>query len=128
MHIPSTEFNTSATPTGEMLAELLRTHRVPPVTFSILDTNLRCLPSTVGTLPCGGMIQGRATVQGRSRLVQVPIQVTRTGKDYLVKGEKELNWGDYGIGDPQHWIARLEPKISLRFEIRLSSRTLSSSG
>jgi hypothetical protein len=52
-------------------------------------------------------------------LLQLPVEITRSGEGYKVKAETTFNWLDFGIEDPSFILAKVEPNVTVRIKVTL---------
>lgn len=122
LDVQSLDYSASLRPAANVLRIWLKNNPLTPANFKILKTNLECDPAALSDEgSCKGTIDGRAVMKTGTYNVDVPIVMTRQGRDFLLEGEKEIEWGQYGIGHEDHPIAYLKPSITFTFSALLNA-------
>jgi polyisoprenoid-binding protein YceI len=94
---------------------VLETTKYPTITFKSTDVK--------GKLMAGGKylarIGGDLTLHGVTRRIEIPAQVSLSGKDLRATGEFEINRGDYKVNATSalHGTIRVRNKLKFTFDI-----------
>jgi hypothetical protein len=54
-----------------------------------------------------------------SKEVELPVEITKEGDFYSIKGTLPLQWADYNIEDPSILIAKLDPTVTISYQTRV---------
>ena len=114
------DYRAGLSPGGRLVSVWLRANPPTPGRFVISKTSLGCTPESITSqAPCKGSVDGRLTIWGKDYTIDVPIEMKKVDKGYVLNGFKKIKFGEYGFGDPTSTIAKLKPTIDLNFSITL---------
>jgi polyisoprenoid-binding protein YceI len=102
---------------ARMLDYCLEATRFPEVQFRVEDIEgdaaLLRAESGSGSIT----LVGTLTVRDVARTVRVMATVSHEGGGLRIRGRHALRWPDFGVPDPSVLLARLEPELTVTFDI-----------
>jgi polyisoprenoid-binding protein YceI len=117
---PVASFDSGSTSRDKKMLRVMHTESFPEVSFKSSGLGKECPPAKVkAAQPCKSSLNGLLTISGVSKDVDIPISINKAAGDYLVQGELPIKWAEYGVEDPSILIAKLDPVVTVSFEIRL---------
>jgi hypothetical protein len=118
--VQSLDYKAGISVSGRLVAVWLRENPPTPAKFIISKSTLACTPETFSAeSPCKGSVDGKLTIWAKDYNIDVPVEMKRVDKSFILEGMKEIKWGEYGFGDPTSTIANLNPVITLNFSVQL---------
>ncbi|MCB0311411.1 MAG: YceI family protein, partial [Bdellovibrionales bacterium] len=74
---------------------------------------------------CKDQLKGKLKIAAKEREVQLPIVISKgNGDSFRVRGNLPIKWSEYGIEDPSILIARLNPIVTIYFDVSLLPQDL----
>lgn len=120
LHFPVMGFDTDNHKRDEKMREVMAQRQFPEVIFHV--TELKNLPAP-GTIlsqkSAAGVLVGELQIREVKRRLEIPILVTAEASDFVVSGKADFSWADFGVQDPSIFIAKVDPQMSVTFELRL---------
>jgi hypothetical protein len=105
---------------GQMIAAWLRANPPTPAKLSINKTSLPCTPESLSAQsPCRGTVDGQLTIWAKEYNIDIPVELHAVQEKLLLTGMKKIKWGEYGFGDPNSSISKLQPVVELNFSIEV---------
>lgn len=120
LHIPVSAFDTQRKSRDRRMREVMAADTYPEVVFELLGTEGLCSPQKIAVeSPCPAKLNGRLTIRGTSMDVLLPVNVSRRAHAFVIEGKKDITWADYGVEDPSILIAKVDPIVTVNFEVTL---------
>lgn len=105
---------------GRLVSAWLQANPPTPAKFVIQRSRLICKREpTLEEEHCSGTVDGKLNIWQKDYVIDIPVDLKRDELNVTINGMKEIQWGEYGFGDPTSTIANLKPVIELKFEIGL---------
>ena len=122
--MPVAAFDTDNESRDEKLKTVMHTERIPNVIFEFLrSTPTLCDPKTlVNSQSCTFEVSGDLTINGVTRKVIVPSEVTSIHSSYKISGTTSIRWTDFDVGDPSILIAKLYDDVKINFSVKLDPK------
>lgn len=118
--IPVEQFNTDNSSRDERMREVLHADKYPLVQYSLQQVQTDCPPSTdSNTLPCAIKLRGTVEISGTQKPIEISGTMQRDQDGFLVQGETNLSWKDFGVEDPSIFIARLDEDVHVSFQVHV---------
>lgn len=118
-------FDTKNSMRDRKMKRVMAAQQFPFVYFKAQGLTKKCTPALVlrdGS--CSDSLTGELTILSTKKTVTLPISIKTAEKDsFFVKGEASFRWEEYGVKDPSILIARLDPVVTVFFEVTLSPET-----
>jgi|Wag4MinimDraft_19_1082662.scaffolds.fasta_scaffold61558_1 polyisoprenoid-binding protein YceI len=118
--VPVAKFDTDGESRDERLREVMAAEQFPKVVVTFDNVSLGCLPADAANDGgCSGTLPARLTIRDVTKDVVLPFTVSNEEGIAVVKGRLSLHWSDYGVEDPSILIAKLDPTVTVGYELRL---------
>jgi polyisoprenoid-binding protein YceI len=118
IRIPVARFNTDNASRDERLREVMAAKEYQEVVLR-LNSGPDCSITQGELSECRGELLGSLEIRGVSKDLRLPYLIKKDGEHYLVSGELSLMWGSFGVEDPSILIARVDPEVTIKYQVRL---------
>lgn len=121
LYFPVTSFDSDNSSRDRKMLRVMHADKFTEVVFKANSGISReCAPDKIQfDTPCKSVLAGELNISGHARNVEIPILISRKATGYFVRGELPINWAEYGVEDPSILIAKLDPIVTVSFEINL---------
>lgn len=123
LKVPVVNFDTDNGMRDERMREVMAEESYKYVSFESEGKKGECTPALVlrdGT--CEDVLSGKLTIRSKTSPVEIPIVISSSGENgFVVKGKLPISWAEYGVEDPSILIARLDPIVTVLFEVTLTT-------
>lgn len=118
--LPVASFDSDNSSRDRKMLKVMHADSFPLVSFKASKLGKECPPANVkADYPCNSNLLGVLTISGVSKDVDIPIKINKRAGDYLILGELPIRWAEYGVEDPSILVAKLDPVVTVSFEIKL---------
>jgi len=111
-------FDTDNSSRDGKLRRVMAADKYPYVVFTAKELLRHCTPAKVleqGN--CKDLVAGQLTIRETTKSIKIPVNISKQGEGFVVEGETKFNWLEFGVEDPSIFIAKVEPEISVFFNL-----------
>jgi polyisoprenoid-binding protein YceI len=114
-------FDTDNSSRDERLREVMKAGSHPQVEVKLEARGDPCSLQTFAVgAACSQEFFGTLSIAGISKQVVIPVRFSRTEPGQLsAEGSLAFAWAEYGVEDPSIFIARLNPTVSVHFNLKV---------
>lgn len=118
--IPVAGLDTDNNSRDETMRESMHSDKFPNIQFKVNSVQKVCDPNSLSKgASCPFVLVGGLTIRDITQNVILEGQVTFNGSDYIIIGETNIKWQEYGIEDPSIFIAAVYPDTKIKVELKL---------
>lgn len=118
--VPVQKFDTDSENRDKRLREVMSADSFPLVKLTVQNVEKICPVESVTTdTTCPIILNSVLNIRDQSKSIRVEAILERHNDDFVISGEFNLLWADYGVEDPSILIAKLDPKVTVHFQITL---------
>lgn len=120
MQLPVESFNTGSESRDERMREVMHAEAYPTVSFSLRNIRGLCAPESIPDKGvCPVTFEGSLTMSNTTKQIEIPATVSRDGRNFVMAGNVDILWPEFGIEDPSMLIARLDHTAKVAFNLTL---------
>ena len=120
IYMPVRYFDSDNSLRDKKMLKVMGEKKYKNVEFDLISINNLCDPiKLMEADSCNADLIGNLKIKETEKQVTIPVKVSFQNNKYLIDGNFNLDWDEYGVEDPSILIAKVYKKVQINFKLEL---------